>query len=523
MGRCGGLFLVLACLLSLSAQAAHVLHRPSEVEPESLDPLKGVSGPAGAIEGDLFEGLVRLDSQGNIVPGVAERWERASDGVTYTFHLRSDARWSNGDPVTADDFVYAWRRTIDPANGAAALDPVDTLRNGREINSGTIQDVSRLGVEALDAHTLRAVTSAPSPLFLVQCAERTTYPLHRATVEKWGKDWTQPEHIVSNGPFVLTAWVPQSRITVTKSANYWDRDRIALDAVDHLVSSDEEGALRRFHGGELDYVRVPNRDLPTARRTEGAQLHIGLANWVHMFAFNMTTGPFAANKPLRQALALTYDPRVVVEKVLPEGQQVAESWVPPTVPNYTRQKVSYADMTMEARLTLARKLYAEAGYGPGHPFKFTVNYSRYENTRTELLVAAQMWKAALGVEATIEAEEFQVYLQRVKRGDFQMTVLGYSSTLRDPYDFLWRFRQDTPLNEYHYANPAVDELLDTAGITLDPDQRRDLFQRAERIIADDTPGVPSQVNSIVVLVNPHLKGWADDNGYPQSRWFSFEN
>jgi oligopeptide transport system substrate-binding protein len=475
------------------------------------------------IESDLFEGLVSLDPHGNVVPGVAERWERAEDGVTYTFHLRPDARWSNGDPVTAGDFVYAWRRTIDPANGAAAFDPLDMLVNGREISSGTVRDISRLGVEALDPQTLRAVTRAPSPLFLVECAERTAYPIHRATVEKWGKDWTQPGHMVSNGPFTLTAWVPQSKIVVTKSATYWDRRSIGLDEVDHLVTADDEGGLRRFHGGELDYVRVPSRDLPTVRRAEGKLLHIGLANWVHNFAFNMATGPFAANKPLRQALALTYDPRIVVEKVLPHGQRIGDSWVPSTVPNYTRQKVFYAAMTMDERLALARRLYAEAGYGPDHPFKFTVSYSRYEDTRTELLAAAQMWKTALGVEVTIEAEEFQVYEQRIKAGDFEMTVLGYNSSLPDPYDFLLRFKQNTPLNEYHYAKPAVDKLLDAADITLEPDARRDLNQEAERIVGEDVPGIPSQVNAIVALVSPRLKGWFDDNGYPQSRWFTLED
>ncbi|MDB5363740.1 MAG: oppA 2 [Rhodospirillales bacterium] len=524
MGRNGRLLVAMVCLLSLPAEAAQILHRPSEVEPESLDPLKGGSGPASAVENDLFEGLVALDQHGNIVPGVAERWERAEDGVTYIFHLRTDARWSNGDPVTADDFVYAWGRIIDPTNGAASVTPIDELVNGREINAGTTKDITLLAVEAIDAHTLRAVTAKPSPLFLVQCADPPAFPVHRATIERWGRDWTQPGHMVSNGPFVLTAWVPLSKIIVTKNASYWARGSVGIDEVEHVViDGGEEGALRRFRGGELDYVRVPNRDLPAVRRTDGARLHIGLANWIHTFAFNMTTGPFAANKLLRQALALTYDPRVVVEKLLPQEQRVGDSWVPPTVPNYTPQQVFYADMTMERRLTLARQLYAEAGFGPGHPFKFVVQYSRYEDTRTELLAATHMWKAALGVEATIEAEEFQVYLQRIKRGDYEMTVLGNSSTIEDPFDFLIRFRTGWSDNYSQYSNPAVDALLDRAGVTLDPEERRNLYQRAERRIADDVPGIPSQVNSIVMLVNAHLMGWVDDRPYPQSRWFSFDN
>ena len=517
MGRRCRLFVVLFCLSSLPAHAAHILHRQSEVEPESLDPLKGASGPASAVENDLFEGLVTLDPQGNVVPGVAERWERADDGVTYIFHLRSDARWSNGEPVTAGDFVYAWRRIIDPANGAASVEPIDELINGHEINAGTMKDITALGVEAIDTHTLKAITAAPSPLFLVQCADLPAFPVHRATVERWGKDWTLPGHMVSNGPFRLAAWVPQSQIVVTKSATYWARDSVAIDEADHIVTDgDDEGALRRFRGRDLDYVRVPNRDLPTVRRTESAELHIGLANWIHTFAFNMATGPFAANKPLRQALALTYDPRVIVEKLLPQGQRVGDSWVPPTVTNYARQPVFYTDMPMDKRIALARQLYAEAGFGSGHPLKFTVQYSRYEDTRTELLAAIQMWKAALGVEATIEAEEFQVYLQRVKRGDYAMTVLGDFSSLNDPFDFLLRFRTGWPVNYPQYSNPAVDSLLDRAGVALAPEQRRDLYQGAERLIADDVPGIPSQVNSIVMLVNPHLKGWTDDAPFPHS-------
>jgi len=178
---------------------------------------------------------------------------------------------------------------------------------------------------------------------------------------------------------------------------------------------------------------------------------------------------------------------------------------------------------MDKRVALARQLYAEAGFGPGHPLKFTIQYSRYEDTRTELLAAIQMWKAALGVEATIEAEEFQIYLQRIKRGDYAMTVLGNSSTLKDPFDFLIRFRTGWLDNYTQYSNPAVDALLDQAGVTLAPGERRDLYQGAERLIADDVPGIPSQVNSIVMLVNPHLKGWTDDVPFPHSAWFSFDN
>ncbi|GGF08986.1 peptide ABC transporter substrate-binding protein [Aliidongia dinghuensis] len=513
----------LLCLFSLPAYADHVLHRPLEVEPDSLDPVKTTSTVADAIESDLFEGLVRLDPQGNIVPGVAERWERAADGVTYTFHLRPDARWSNGDPLTAADFVYAWRRGVDPATAATSLHALTDLVHGRDILAGKGMDPVALGVEAVDALTLRAVTAAPTPLFLAHCALRDAYPAHRATIERWGRAWTQPEHMVSNGPFVLKSWVPHGETVLRRSETYWDRASIKLDEVDDLAADDGEVALKRVLAGELDYAEVPTRELASVRADHAALLHIGRGTRIHNLAFNTATGPFAGNKPLRQALALTFDAGVVVDKLQKRGQQIAYNWVPPTIADYTPQRMFYAGMTMEQRVALARKLYAEAGYGPGRPLQLTVNYPTNEDVKAELLAAAQMWKAALGVEVTLESEEFQVYLQRVKRGDDQMSVLGWSETVRDPSLFLERFRTGGFGNYFQYANPAVDALLDAGGQTMEAAKRRSLYEQAERIIDDDVPGIPSYFNSIVMAVNPRLEGWVDDEQYPQSRWLSLKD
>lgn len=523
MDRRACLLMVLFCLVSFPASADHVLRRPLEAEPDSLDPPKTSSGVGGTVEADLFEGLVRFDSRGNIVPGVAERWERSPDGVTYTFHLRPDARWSNGEPLTADDFVYTWRRAVDPATAAYGLHAPLDLVDGPEIVAGKVTDLTRLGVEAVDAHTLRAVTSAPSPLFLMNCALRDSYPVHRATVETWGRDWTQPGRMVSNGPFALKSWVPHGEIALVRSETYWDRTSIKLDAVDHVLADNDEVALKRFLAGELDYAGAPTRDLATIRAAHAALLHFGLGNRIHNFAFNMTSGPLAESKPLRQALALTYDAGVIVDKLQPRGQQVAFNWVPPTVLDYTPQKVFYAGMTMEQRVALARKLYAEAGYGPDRPFRLTVNYPTNEDVRTEVLAASQMWKTALGVETTMQSEEFQVYLQRVRRGDDQMVVLGWAEELRDPSLFLSRFGTRAYGNYFQYSNATVDKLLKDAATTIDEDRRRDLYQRVERVIADDVPGIPSYFNSVIMLVSPRLAGWVDDDEYPQSRWLSLKD
>ena len=237
----------------------------------------------------------------------------------------------------------------------------------------------------------------------------------------------------------------------------------------------------------------------------------------------MTSGPFAGNKPLRQALALTYDAGVIVNKLEPRGQQIAYNWIPPTVADYTPQTVFYAGMPMEQRIAQARRLYAEAGYGPDHPLKLTVNYPTNEDVRVEVLAAAQMWKAALGVETTMQSEELQVYLQRVKRGDDQMVVLGWAEELREPSQFLSRFGTGAYGNYFQYSNAAVDGLLQEAGNTMADDRRRALYEQAERLISDDMPGIPSYFNSVIAAVSPRLNGWVDDDEYPQSRWLSIED
>ena len=502
-------------------QAAAVLHRPLEAEPETLDPPRSSSLYDAIVESDLFEGLVVLDGKETVLPGVAERWEVAPDGVTWTFHLREDARWSNGDAVTAQDFVFAWRRTVDPATAAADTDPIGKLVNAQAILAGKITDRTKLGVEALDDHTLRAVTAAPSPTFLKQCSYRFAYPLHRATIERWGQAWTQPGHIVGNGPFVMKSWVPQSAITLGRSPTYWNRESIRLDEVDHIVVENDQTALKLFRSGELDFVRAPSKEIPGLRQNHDPALHTGRDNSISFIFFNMKEGVLAGDRRLREALALAFDPVPIAEKVLPRGNAPAYDWVPPTVPDYTRQEPAYLSLTMAERLARARQLYAEAGYGPDHPLKLTVNYATFEDTKTLMQVAAQMWKQALGAEITLDNEEFRVYLGRVDRGDFQIGTLGWRGGLRDPEAFLEIWDADRPgVNNAHYADARVQALLKSGATTMNAAERRDIYQRAERLIVDDVAGVPVAFAAVNALVGPRLDGWDDDVALPQSRFLS---
>jgi oligopeptide transport system substrate-binding protein len=526
--RCVKLSALLAALAlglaPISGLAAQVLHRQLEAEPETLDPPKSTSVYDAAVEADLFEGLVILGSGETILPGAAESWELAPDGVTYTFHLRKDARWSNGEPLTAQDFVYAWRRVVDPATAAGDLDPVGELVNAREINSGKITDLTKLGVEAVDDHTLRAVTATPVQTFVKQCSYRFAYPVHQVTLERWGSAWTKPGHIVSNGPFVMKSWVPQSAIVLTRNPTYWNASAIKLDEVDHVVVTTDATSLKLFRAGELDFIRAPTKEVPGLLSSHDPALRTGRDNNMSYLFFNMKQGVLAEDHRLRETLALVFDPTVITDKVMRRGQQPAYSWVPPTVLDYTRQEPSYVQMSMPKRIDRARELYAEAGYGPDHPLHLTVNYGTFEDTKTLLLVAAQMWKQALGVEVQLENEEFQIFLERARRGDFQLGALAWRGGLRDADSFLQIWESDkVNFNDAHYANPKVDALLKAASATFDPGERRELYQRTERLIIDDVPGIPIEFRAVNALVNPRLEGWDSDILMPESRFLSFRD
>ncbi len=289
-----------------------------EYEPGSLDPHKIESLAEYRIAADLFEGLVTYSATDEVIPGLAERWETSADGLLWTFHLRGDAAWSDGAPITAEDFVYSLRRAVDPATASSYTLTLAPILNAQEINSGREKDLTRLGVTALDPHTLQFTLVKPTPWFVVSLTGQTSMPVPRQAIEKWGNKWTDPDHIVTNGAFTLKRWVPLGEIDLVRNPHFHDAASVKMEEVDYVMADDLHSALKRYEVGELDVTEILGQDLPKIERERPAELHGDPRLATRYITFNMD-GPFGHDARVRRALALVIDCAVLTDKVIRRG------------------------------------------------------------------------------------------------------------------------------------------------------------------------------------------------------------
>ncbi|GGF09084.1 peptide ABC transporter substrate-binding protein [Aliidongia dinghuensis] len=508
--------------LMAPAQAGQVLHRISEAEPETLDPQKSSASGSLAIDRDMFIGLLTLDPQEHVVPGVAEKWEISPDGKTWTFHLRHDAKWSTGEPVTSQDFVYSFRRLVDPKTAAADSSDLTQLVNYQAIASGQEKDLTKFGVEAADPYTLVLHLTEPRLALKFLLTDPMLFPLHKASVEKWGAAWTQPEHLVGNGPFVMKSWVPQSSVVLTKSPTFFDAASVKLDEVDWIVTESTKTALTRFRAGELDFDPLAKNDIPWARQNAADQLVTADVNGFTFLFFNMTKGPFKEDVRLREAFNLAVDRETLVTKVDPRGEKPAYGVIPPVTSDYTQQSMDFKDMPQADRLTKAKGLMKEAGYGPDHPLKVKVTYPTEENNRQLLLAIAAMVKP-IGVDLALDNMEWQVFIDVTDQRNFEVGYLNLVGTYDDYENGLDNFRSTAgTYNVNGYANAKFDDLFHRGGTSTDPLERRHLMEQAEKLMLNDYPVVPLEFYVRNVLVNPKLQGYVAKVVYNQSRYLSFK-
>ena len=490
--------------------AAGTLRRANSAEPETLDPAKAAGLPELQIDLDLYEGLATYAADGGIVPGIAARWETSADGLRWTFHLRHDAKWSNGDPVTAEDFVYTLRRLFDPATAAPNAYSLTMIVNAKEILAGQQKDLARLGATAPDPSTLIIQLRQPVP-YLLAALEVPALPVNRKAIEAHGPQWTRPENIVTDGPFTLAEWTPQAQIVLKRNPYYHAADQLQLDEVRWVVAEDASVSLKRYRAGELDISRVPPPDLGPADALRPDDLHETRQLAVEYLAFNLRVEPFASNPKLREALALVVDRETLNRKVSPDGQISTDSLVPPLGTDYTPQSPAYAKLAAPERLALARKLMAEAGYPPDKPLKLTVLYNTDRSIKKRLLSIAAMWKEALGVELTLQNREWQIWLSALRQGDFELAWSSAATELPDAADFLSGYRSTAgELNDAGYRNPAYDKLIDAALSEADIQVRTRLLEQAERLLLDDTALIPLDNPVARMLVSPRVTGWRDN-------------
>ncbi|MSP82494.1 MAG: peptide ABC transporter substrate-binding protein [Alphaproteobacteria bacterium] len=502
-----------------------VFHRGNGAEPETLDIHKMTGVTEQNIAQDLYEGLTAFAANGDVIPGAAESWTVSDDGLIYDFKLRADGKWSNGDAVSAADFVFGIRRCLDPNTASDYAYLLYPIKGAAAFNGGEATDPASVGVEALDDLTVRITLEAPTPYFTQMLIFPPAYPLHRASFEQHGDEFTKPGNLIGNGAFTLAEWVPQDRIKLVKNPNYHDAANVQLDTVYMYPTEDLAAELNRFRAGELDATYdAPSDQIPWIEENLAAEFHNTPYLGVYYYAFNMTVDPFKDNLKLRQALAYAIDRETLTSKITLGGELPAYNWVPPGVSNYTAQATDWADLTQDQRNEMAKQLYAEAGYSADNPLQLEILYNTSDNHKKIAIAVAGMWQQVLGIQATLRNEEWKVYLESRDQKQFQVVRAGWIGDYNDANTFLDINLSDVgDINTSGYANADYDAAVKGAASESDMTKRRDLLEAAERQFNADLPAIPIYHYSSQHLVLTYVVGWEDNIlDYHPERWISVQ-
>jgi ABC-type oligopeptide transport system, periplasmic component len=463
-----------------------------------------------------------LKPDGRIAPGVARSWDISNDGRTYVFHLRDDARWSNGEPVTAQDFVYAWRREVDPATAAQYAEQLSFIHNAGPIIDGKLP-TDQLGVQALDAHTLKVELDTPTPYFLPLLAMAYMYPLYPPAIQRWGGAWTQPGHMVSDGAFMLHRWIINGHLTLLRNPHYWDVAAVELREVRIYPISDASAVLSRYLADNLDFAAspaFPASDADWLRKRLGKQVVIAPYYGNAYLGLRVTQPPFD-NRDLRLALSMALDRHILADKIGRGLDKPAWSLMPP-LPGYTQNVPDWAHWPRARRLAEARRLYGAAGYSKAHPLKVDLWYpTAGVGARQFMEAVATMWRENLGAKIGLRAEQFKVLLQDLQYGKGKLFWSAWIGDYPDPYTFMQLFRTGFAMNYGKFDDPQYDDLLQQASMQQDLGQRYALFHQAEGILNREMPYIPLYFYTSQNLVKPWVQGWQPNLfDYHPSRWIS---
>lgn len=489
-------------------------------EPQTLDPGKANLVDEASVIGDLMMGLTTDAADATPIPGAAERWDVSPDGLVWTFHLR-EARWSDGHPVTADDFVYGLRRTLDPKTASIYAYLPYVIKGGQAVNEGKAPGET-LGAVALDPRTVRLTLEHPAPYLPELLKHQSFFPVPKHVVEKYGDGWVQPGRYVSNGPFRLTGWRLGDRITVEKNPFFWDAKNVCLDRVNYYPTPDVVTAERRVARGELDLnTRFQSNRYERLQKTMPGVPHTDVSLATAYLSFNTREVAAFRDIRVRRALSMTIDRDFITKQLLRAGQLPAYAFVPDITSGYVKNgpKVRWAGMPFAARQAEAKRLLAEAGYTAARPLKLTITTPN--NTDTLLLMEAVQadWRA-IGVDVKIAQNETGVAFNAYRNRDFEVGSMSWYGDFNDPVTFLGLFKSDTGAQNYgDYRNPAYDALLAAADQEPDAGKRAQILARAEQLVLDDEAIAPIYFVVNRNLVSRRVTGWADNApNFHRARW-----
>ena len=485
-----------------------ILYFGNGTEPQSIDPHVLSGSPEANVARTLFEPLVTRNPHTlAIEPGVAGRWEFNDARTAVTFYLNPEARWSNGDPVTAEDFRWSWERALNPLTGNQLAIVLFSIRNAEAYHLGRITDPAALGIEVIDPHTLHIELEYPNPYALINLSYIYAAPVHRPTVEAHGRKtdrysaWTRPDNFVGNGPFTLDDWKMQRYLRVTRNPHYWDRDNVTLNGIVFRPIESATTEEKMFRSGQLHATTmVPNSKVSAYREQPGEPLVEGPFMGSYYYMLN-TDRPPLDNPVLRRALALAIDREQLAATILDDTVVASANYVPAGMPGYRHPQVLAFDPQR------ARQLLAEAGYPGGEGFPdITLHYNTSENHRTVAVAVQQMWKRHLNIDVTLANQEWKVYLDTLDERDYEIARMGWTGDIY-PGVFLDRLVTGGGTNRMGFSNAAFDDIiLKQVRATGSEEQLAELYREAERILLEETPLIPIYTYKVKRLLQPGVEG-----------------
>ena len=517
-----GLALATAISAALPVQAAQVpagvtlakeqvFTRGIGSEPASIDPQKVEGSPGGYVVRDLFEGLVTQDANGNTIPGVAESWTVSEDGKTYTFKLRK-SEWSNGDPVTAHDFVFAFQRAVDPATASKYgwYMQIPGIINADDIIDGKMSP-KKLGVKAVDDYTFQVSLNSPVPYFPKLLAHYTTFPTPKKVIEKHGDDWTRPGNMVSNGAYQLVDWVVNEKLIAKRNPHYWNDKETVVDHVNYLPITSATSELNRYKADELDMtLTIPLDHFKNLKKEIPGEVTVSPQIATYYYSFNTLKQPFDDVR-VRKALSYAINRDAITKYVTGQGQKPAYSFTPSSINGFVKPNLAWENMTQKEREAEAMKLLKEAGYDKSNPLEVELLYNTSESHKKIAIAISQMWKQALGVKVVLRNEEWKTFLDTKREGNFQASRAGWTGDYNEASTMLSLWTSDSDLNDAKWKNMEYDKLLETAASIQDESERGLIYEKAEQIFSKEMPAAPIYQYVTSRLVKPYVGGYPMNN------------
>lgn len=493
-----------------------------------LDPALSMDISSTRVSFDLFAGLVDFDQQNNIIPGMAESWNISSDGKTYIFHLRPNLKFSDGSPITAKDFVYTFRHLVDPKTASTYNYILDDVINAKSIGNKEAQP-DTLGVYAPDQNTFIVKLVRNNPVFIKALILPNVFVVPEKVIEKYGESWTETNHIVTSGAYVLKEHVVNGYMLAVKNPYYYDRENVHISQVKYLPYGSINAAVPSYKSGGLDLVfqNLPVDQYRGLKLRYPKEVHTVLQEAVYYYDFNMRNPELANNLKLRMALSMAIDRQVLTGHVLMQGQLPLYSLVTSTVEKgiYANIKYEWESWPRDRQISEARRLYKEAGYGPNKEFQATISYNTGDLHKKTALAIASMWADVLGVQTVNQNQEWKTFIQDRIKGDYQIARDGWVADYDSVTSYTLLYTCANAMNNFHYCNHIVDKLIEQAQNSNDAKEQLHLYSDAIRLILNDYPVIPLFQYTYTEMYKPYIRGYDINHNYlehQQTKWMHLD-